>query len=42
MSKKKTEEKMARLVAELTGQFAESANLETAIRENLVRLGYGE
>ncbi|WP_395142767.1 type I restriction-modification system subunit M [Armatimonas sp.] len=35
------EEKMARLVAELTGQFAESAKLETAIRENLAGLGYG-
>jgi type I restriction enzyme M protein len=35
------EEKMARLVAELTGQFAESAKLEAAIRENLAGLGFG-
>jgi len=35
------EEKMARLVDELNGQFAESAKLETAIYENLARLGYG-
>ena len=35
------EEKMQRLVAQLGGQFAESAKLETAIRENLARLGYG-
>jgi len=35
------EEKMARLVAELNGQFAESAKLEKAIRENLAGLGYG-
>ncbi|MFZ3018356.1 MAG: class I SAM-dependent DNA methyltransferase [Gallionella sp.] len=34
------EEKMQRLVAQLDGQFAESAKLETAIRENLARLGY--
>jgi type I restriction enzyme M protein len=34
------EEKMARLVAELNGQFAESAKLETAIRQNLKRLGH--
>ena len=32
--------KMPRLVAELNAQFAESANLETAIRANLKRLGY--
>jgi len=35
------EEKMARLVAELNGQFGESARLEQAIRENLARLGHG-
>jgi type I restriction-modification system DNA methylase subunit len=35
------EEKMARLVAELNGQFAESARLEKAIRANLRGLGYG-
>ena len=35
------EEKMARLVAELNGQFAESAKLEVAIKTNLGRLGYG-
>jgi len=34
------EEKMPRLVAELNGQFAESAKLETAIRANLKGLGY--
>jgi type I restriction enzyme M protein len=34
------EEKMARLVAELQGQFAESAKLEQAIRKNLGGLGY--
>jgi type I restriction enzyme M protein len=34
-------EKMARLVKELEGQFAESAKLETAIRANLKGLGYG-
>jgi len=34
------EEKMARLVDELQGQFAESARLESTIRENLRRLGY--
>jgi len=34
------EEKMARLVAELNGQFAESAKLEMAIRQNLKRLGH--
>ena len=33
-------EKMARLVKELEGQFAESAKLETAIRTNLKGLGY--
>lgn len=36
------EEKMARLVAELNGQFAESAKLEAAIKANLGGLGYGE
>jgi type I restriction enzyme M protein len=35
------EEKMPRLVAELEGQFAESAKLEKAIRANLKGLGYG-
>jgi type I restriction enzyme M protein len=35
------EEKMARLVAELKGQFAESAKLEKAIKANLGGLGYG-
>jgi type I restriction enzyme M protein len=35
------EEKMARLTARLNEQFAESARLEAAIRENLARLGYG-
>jgi type I restriction enzyme M protein len=35
------EEKMARLVAELNVQFAESARLEQAIQENLKGLGYG-
>jgi type I restriction enzyme M protein len=35
------EEKMPRLVAELQGQFAESAKLEAAIRANLKGLGYG-
>jgi len=35
------EAKMARLVAELNGQFAESAKLEEAIRTNLKGLGYG-
>ncbi len=34
------QEKMARLVAELDGQFAESAKLETAIRANLKGLGF--
>jgi hypothetical protein len=32
-------EKMARLVGELRGQFAESARLETIISENMARLG---
>jgi type I restriction enzyme M protein len=35
------EEKMPRLVAELQGQFAESAKLEKAIKANLRGLGYG-
>jgi type I restriction enzyme M protein len=35
------EEKMGRLVSELNAQFAESAKLEAAIRENLKGLGYG-
>jgi type I restriction enzyme M protein len=34
------EEKMARLVAELNGQFAESAKLEATIRGNLERLQF--
>ena len=34
------EEKMARLVEELEGQFAESSGLETVIRSNLESLGY--
>lgn len=36
------EDKMARLVAELSGQFAESAKLEAAIKANLRGLGNGE
>ena len=36
------EEKMPRLVAELAGQFAESAKLEQAIKANLRGLGYGK
>ncbi len=36
------EEKMERLVAQLTDQFAESDKLEKAIRKNLKVLGYGE
>ena len=36
------EEKMPRLVAELSGQFAESAKLEQAIKTNLRELGYGD
>jgi type I restriction enzyme M protein len=35
------EQKMPRLVAELNGQFAESAKLEQAIKTNLGGLGYG-
>ncbi len=34
------EEKMARLVAELNGQFAESAKLEKQIKQNLANLGH--
>ena len=34
------EEKMARLTEELKGQFAESAQLESVIAENLKGLGY--
>jgi type I restriction enzyme M protein len=37
----RSEEKMAQLVAELNEQFAESANLEQAIKANLAGLGYG-
>ena len=36
------EEKMTRLVAELNGQFAESAKLEKTIKANLGGLGYGK
>ncbi|MCG8556773.1 MAG: type I restriction-modification system subunit M [Proteobacteria bacterium] len=36
------EEKMPRLVAKLDAQFKEGAKLETAIRQNLRGLGYGE
>ena len=35
------DEKMPRLVAELHGQFAESAKLEKQIKANLKGLGYG-
>jgi type I restriction enzyme M protein len=35
------ESKMAQLTAQLNEQFAESARLETLIRENLARLSYG-
>ena len=35
------EEKKPRLVAELHGQFAESAKREQAIKANLRGLGYG-
>ncbi len=34
-------EKMPRLVAELHAQFAESAKLESAIKANMEKLGYG-
>ena len=36
------DEKMRRLVTELNGQFAESAELERAIKGNLAEFGYGE
>jgi type I restriction enzyme M protein len=36
------DEKMQKLVAELNAQFAESAKLESQIRQNLKGLGYGE
>ena len=35
------EEKMPRLVTELTAQFEESAKLEKVIKGNLKGLGYG-
>ncbi|WP_310446371.1 class I SAM-dependent DNA methyltransferase [Thiobacillus sp.] len=35
------DEKMARLTGQLNEQFGESTRLETVIRENLARLGYG-
>lgn len=35
------EEKMKQLVAQLKGQFAESAKWEQAIKANLRGLGYG-
>jgi type I restriction enzyme M protein len=35
------EDKMTRLTAQLNAQFGESARLETVIRENLARFGYG-
>jgi type I restriction enzyme M protein len=35
------EEKMKRLTTQLSAQFAESAKLEKAIRENLEKVGYG-
>lgn len=34
-------ENRQRLVAKLNSQFAESAELEQAIKANLMRLGYG-
>jgi len=34
------EEKLPRLIAELNGQFAESAKLEQAIKANMRGLGY--
>jgi type I restriction enzyme M protein len=34
------DEKITRLVSELSAQFAESAKLERAIKENLTKLGY--
>ncbi|TVR19411.1 MAG: SAM-dependent DNA methyltransferase [Anaerolineaceae bacterium] len=36
------EQKMTRLTATLRDQFAESARLETIIKENLSKLGYDE
>ena len=36
------EERMARLVAKLEEQFAESANLQAAIVADLAGVGYGE
>lgn len=36
------DEKMARLMKDLEAQFAESASLEKAIRENMKGLGYGK
>jgi type I restriction enzyme M protein len=36
------DEKMARLTAQLINQFGESARLESAIRQNLARLGYAD
>lgn len=36
------EEKMKRLSVRLTEQFSESAHLESTIRKNLARLGYGK
>jgi type I restriction enzyme M protein len=38
---KRREEKMPRPVAGLHAQFAESAELEQAIKANVRRLGYG-
>jgi type I restriction enzyme M protein len=35
------EEKMKRLTAQLDEQFKESARLETEIKNNLAKLGYG-
>ena len=42
MSDLERDAEMMRQVAELTGQFAESAKLEKAIKANLGGLGYGE
>ncbi len=36
------EKKMSRLVADLNAEFAESAKLENAIKENLAAIGYGQ
>ena len=38
---RKLKEKMPSLIAELHAQFAESAKLEQAIKNNLGGLGYG-